>query len=220
MAELILTEEEKAAPSYLDWDDDALGKMVRKLAVSLKDKYGADAGFATMAAFILVDKTIQNNGAQLNVHLGNFTNSGQSFGDWRVIVEKVGVELEEESTILDTQLSLSAELLRLARTLDQNNPQQETLERLAHAAERLERTALESQLQAARYRWIRDQHNDPKGTFAVVAPGQGDWCIIDDLVGNSPDYTQREVAYDLDSSVSLAMRIDEENDTDPDRKTY
>lgn len=34
MAELILTEAEKSAASYLDWDDAALGKLVRKVGRS------------------------------------------------------------------------------------------------------------------------------------------------------------------------------------------
>lgn len=37
MAELILTEQEKADLSYLDWSDEALGKLVRKCALEIKN---------------------------------------------------------------------------------------------------------------------------------------------------------------------------------------
>ena len=40
MAKLILTEEEKKAEKYLDWSDESIGKMVRKLAFILAEKWG------------------------------------------------------------------------------------------------------------------------------------------------------------------------------------
>lgn len=40
MVELITTPEEEAASSYLDWDDEALGKLVKAIALTIDDING------------------------------------------------------------------------------------------------------------------------------------------------------------------------------------
>jgi hypothetical protein len=88
MAELILTEKEKADPSYLDWDTDALGKLVSKLAAQFKDEYGKDAIFSTFAIRLLVDTTILANANKLTQTIENVVVDGKDFGDWELVLKQ------------------------------------------------------------------------------------------------------------------------------------
>lgn len=55
MAQLILTDEEKASPAYLDWPDETLGKLVKATALTIaEDKNGHQAVFTTTAALLLI----------------------------------------------------------------------------------------------------------------------------------------------------------------------
>ena len=57
MAELFLTDAERSAASYLNWSDEALGKMVKLTAALLDDEYGAESaklrGSLLMAVSVL-----------------------------------------------------------------------------------------------------------------------------------------------------------------------
>ncbi len=83
MAKLILTEKEKADPSYLDWDDDALGKIVRKLAIQTRDEYGKDAIFHTLGISFLIDTAIRVNADILTQNVETKT-----LGDWEVVLKR------------------------------------------------------------------------------------------------------------------------------------
>lgn len=48
MAKLILTQAEKAAESYLDWDDAALGQLVRKMSANLRGAYGEESAIGAV----------------------------------------------------------------------------------------------------------------------------------------------------------------------------
>lgn len=56
----------------------------------------------------------------------------------------------------------------------------------------------------AMYQYLREQHNDPCGTFAVAELDQGDWRLIDDVVGAAVGQL------DLDAAVRIAMSKDTE----------
>ena len=62
MAEFIPTEEEKAAASYMDWDDAALGKFTKHVALTLermsKDAEGLRKVTAASCAMMLVGADI------------------------------------------------------------------------------------------------------------------------------------------------------------------
>ncbi len=88
MAQLILTEEEKAAPTYLDWDDASVGMAVRKLALLYGDEYGKESMFAQMAAQILVSFAHQVNATTTEVTLEGCTTKGVQTGDWKVTIER------------------------------------------------------------------------------------------------------------------------------------
>lgn len=88
MAELILTEKEKADPSYLDWDADALGKTVKKLAIEFKDKYGKDTIFHTLAIQLLIDTAIRINADTLTQTVEGLSFEGKDLGDWEVVLRR------------------------------------------------------------------------------------------------------------------------------------
>jgi len=52
-----------------------------------------------------------------------------------------------------------------------------------------------------RYRWIRDQHNNPMGAFGVADLGQGEWTVIEVVMDTGQ--------HDLDAAVDAAMKEDE-----------
>ena len=86
MAELILTEEEKASDTYLDWDDAALGKLVRKTALMLRDTYGQEATFGMTGAHLLVGMAMSANSTETTIELNGLNVKGEDKGDWRIEV--------------------------------------------------------------------------------------------------------------------------------------
>ena len=91
MAELILTKEEKEAASYLDWDDEAVGKMVRHAALKLMRDGNEDneALFPMTAAHIMVGHTVTLNARTAEYDIEGFTLHGEPQGNWKVTVKKV-----------------------------------------------------------------------------------------------------------------------------------
>ena len=87
MAELILTDKEKKDASYLDWGNEALGKLVKQLGVLLKDKYGQDSAWMTMAAHLLVDLSRRTNSTDTTLSVKGCTKNDESIGDW--VIKKV-----------------------------------------------------------------------------------------------------------------------------------
>ena len=92
MAELVVTEEEGRAPSYLDWSDEALGKLVRYLAIRVDDLFGA-GGFPALAAFaaaVLIDAA-KSRGCLLTITVR------RPQAEWTISVtrDKRGEELHE-----------------------------------------------------------------------------------------------------------------------------
>jgi hypothetical protein len=88
MAQLILTDEERAAPHYLDWDDEALGMAARKLAMQFKDVHGVDGMFITVAARLLVGMADDANSDKTTIDLEGFTKEGEERGDWRIVITR------------------------------------------------------------------------------------------------------------------------------------
>lgn len=92
MAELITTEEEKAAASYLDWDDAALGRMVKYTALTLEKSAKDAEGFRKIViascAMLLVSAAFDANAATLTQELKGHTHAGVPTGDWSVTVKR------------------------------------------------------------------------------------------------------------------------------------
>jgi len=90
MAELVLTEAEKAADSYLEWEDSALANMVRYLAL-VYGKTDEDKECVVGAASVanLIGNAIKFNAARLNIEQKGLKVKGVPHGDWEVFVRKV-----------------------------------------------------------------------------------------------------------------------------------
>lgn len=88
MAKLILTDEEKAAASFLDWDDDALGKAVKNIALIFNDDRGEDTLKHLGAAYFMIARCIDLNAEKGKVNIEGLTQDGESLGDWEVEVRK------------------------------------------------------------------------------------------------------------------------------------
>lgn len=89
MADLTLTEDEKKASDYLEWDDEALGKLSRRVSFMLRDKKGMDGTFVTAAAQLLVGMAFRANATESEVTLEGMTYDGEPMGDWRVTATKL-----------------------------------------------------------------------------------------------------------------------------------
>jgi hypothetical protein len=89
MAELILTEQEKKDASYLDWGDEALGKLVKMIAALINDEYGKDAAWHAMAAHLLVDLSRKTNSTDTTLTVRGCTKDGEEIGDWAVNIKRL-----------------------------------------------------------------------------------------------------------------------------------
>ena len=88
MAELILTDKEKADPTYLDWGDEALGKLVKKTALQIGDDFGQDAAYITTGAHLLIGMAEKSNSTETTLELKGVTEKGKPKGDWKIVVTR------------------------------------------------------------------------------------------------------------------------------------
>jgi hypothetical protein len=89
MAELILTDAEKKSANHLDWDDAALGKAVKKLALSIRDIWGDQALICTSCATLLACQAAGTAEEALTIELDAVIDRYDRIMDWRVTVSKV-----------------------------------------------------------------------------------------------------------------------------------
>lgn len=57
-----LTPDEIAAPTYIEWSDETLAKMVRALAADIHDRTGSESVFAIAAVAYLINSLCKANG--------------------------------------------------------------------------------------------------------------------------------------------------------------
>ena len=89
MAELILTDDEKAAALWSDLDDAALGKLVKKKIAFLADAAEQlDRVTTFAAAMLLCCAAAEQNFSELALEIDGMTQEGREFGDWLVVVMK------------------------------------------------------------------------------------------------------------------------------------
>lgn len=89
MAELILTEAERAAATWLEFDDAALGRVVKHAAVTFMEAADELKRIRHMAAaMILVGAADQANAERLTETLQGLTRKGVDCGDWRITIER------------------------------------------------------------------------------------------------------------------------------------
>ncbi len=90
MAELILTDEEKAAALWSDLDDAALGKLVKKKIAFLNDAATQLDRVTTFAAAMLLCCSASEQGAaEIAFEIEGLTQSERDFGDWKVVAVKI-----------------------------------------------------------------------------------------------------------------------------------
>lgn len=93
MAKFDPTEEERAAISYLDWSDEALGKFCKYVA-TLNEEYskeqeGLKSVSASVAAMTLIGMAHDSNAEELTMKMEGHTIGDTRTGDWIVTVKKV-----------------------------------------------------------------------------------------------------------------------------------
>ena len=93
MAELVLTEEEKESGSYLNWDDESLGKYVKKKAIDLEDYYGEKVSQREAAVVTLLSRIVESDTDMAMMEVEGVTIDGEDIGHWRITFEKVDPDL-------------------------------------------------------------------------------------------------------------------------------
>lgn len=89
MSELILTEKEKADPSYFNWSDKALANSVRHAADLLKDMDdGRSSIYMVTCAHLLIKVATDANSETTTLTMSDVTNSGIDNGDWEITVKR------------------------------------------------------------------------------------------------------------------------------------
>ena len=85
-----LTKEQIAAPSYLDWDDETLGRMTRAMAKYLyENKIKGWESICTMAAsYVLVNSCLGANADFMQFELNDFRVESEGTGNWEITVKK------------------------------------------------------------------------------------------------------------------------------------
>ncbi len=96
MAELLLTDEEKTALSWLDLSDDALGKLCRKACLVLMEKDKTDDSsddrqtvWASTAGMFLCGLVDDANADTATFLFEGLTNGERERGNWKVTIEKL-----------------------------------------------------------------------------------------------------------------------------------
>ena len=89
---LILTEAEKKANTWLELDDESVGKVVKATALKMKDIATEQQKiYHLAAAMVLVGSAIETNANRLTNTLENLTIKGEKQGDWKVTIEKINL---------------------------------------------------------------------------------------------------------------------------------
>jgi len=83
MAELKTTEEEKEAKTYLDWDNEDIGKMVKYIASEIDDKYGTDSVLLKKCFTLIISIITSRDMVNVKYTAGSIkTADGRKLGDW------------------------------------------------------------------------------------------------------------------------------------------
>jgi len=90
MAELKLTEEEKDSSSILNWDDESIGKLVKKKAMEHEDYIGETTATRKAALLLLMSEILDDEVQRAVMEVDDVTIDGEPVGDWRVTFERKG----------------------------------------------------------------------------------------------------------------------------------
>ena len=89
MAKLILTKEEKKAATWLELEDETLGKVVKSMMSTIKrasDEQGKL--YLLSAAIMLCTVTAKTNADVANFKVDGLKNKTNDFGNWEVIIRR------------------------------------------------------------------------------------------------------------------------------------
>lgn len=92
MAKLVLTEEEKKAENYLQWDNETLGKLVKHIASTIKDARTDDVVSGVSDGMLLINMAIASNADEANIEMKGVTVSGEHKGDWMISVKRTNTQ--------------------------------------------------------------------------------------------------------------------------------
>lgn len=95
MAKLVLTEQEIEAKTFLEWDDEALGKLVKKLAIHVGDTSGEASSTTAAAALLLVSQCHETGAVSMNIEMQKILNGEEKLGDWSLTINKLQPATEE-----------------------------------------------------------------------------------------------------------------------------
>lgn len=84
MAELIITDSERESATYLEWDDAALGKACKKIALILSDTRGEASMEITAACAFLVSRSIDAGSAETTIRLEGMRIADKQLGTWTI----------------------------------------------------------------------------------------------------------------------------------------
>lgn len=84
MEELIITENEKKAGTYLEWDDAALGKACKKIALILGDNRGERCMEVTAACAFLISRSIDAGSQETTIKLEGLHIGDRQLGEWHI----------------------------------------------------------------------------------------------------------------------------------------
>lgn len=89
MAQLILSDAEKAAQLWTDLDDASLGAMLRKkLAVLDEAAMQMNMTFTVAAAMMVCCHAAETQSNELRIEVDGITQDGRAFGDWSVVATR------------------------------------------------------------------------------------------------------------------------------------
>lgn len=90
---LMLTAAEKAANSFLDWDDASLGRAVKATAIKItnfaEEKDDHRSLWMMSAALLMCNLAHESNAEHFKTELTDVTKSGEHRGDWLVRVDRI-----------------------------------------------------------------------------------------------------------------------------------
>lgn len=94
---MIFSEVEKAAVSFLDWDDESIGQLVKATAadiMQLNEEDGREAIYFHACACLLTRMAINCNATETEIQLKGLTLDGgkTEVGDYLLIIEKMSTE--------------------------------------------------------------------------------------------------------------------------------
>jgi len=90
MSQLIFTEEEKAAATFLELSDETVGQLVKHTALKFLEADKEKERLGIMSACLIITGFVGDANAETTtIDLNGTTAHGRNAGDWKITVERV-----------------------------------------------------------------------------------------------------------------------------------